>query len=627
MILNLCVWLLCIVLLLRIQLSNQSLNPVLYYGNGPPSNDIYYLNCAPQVICNPNEVYRTVNGSCNNLEHTAWGASTTPFIRLLEAAYADGAYEFRRQLDGTKLPGPRELQLALFLYRSRDTPDIYNIHVSQFGQWITHDMSLLLPDISGPKSCCDISNDGNTPFQCQALISIPIDDPVYSESSTTCMEFRRAKTATRYFNCTITPQIPMNLATSFIDSSQLYGPEPDKAAELRTFENGRLKTERINEHDYCPLQNRNKWPSCDARDIWDICFDAGDPRMNQNTGLIIYQTSFTRFHNYLTQKLQRLNPEWEDEVLYQEARRIVVAINQILVYQEYLPIILGKKYTERFGLSLNEFKPTQYDSSIMPQVTIEFSAGAFRVPHNTFASKYNLVDENYKTTSSIKLHEWISNPDILVERSNFDDILRGMAQTPGRAPSPSYNFPISNFMRFLIPGNQDLLSWDIQRGRDCGVPSYNHIRELCGFKRARSFDDLADSIYINDLMKLKKLYASVDDVDLIVGALLEPPCFGAQVGPTARCIITDVFYRIRYADRFFFDVENQPGSFSNEQLKALRNIDLGHVFCAGSEIYEVPKKIFKLSSNRRSNMRNCEEHLLKLDLSAWKTNFSYFNGN
>lgn len=61
---------------------------------------------------------------------------------------------------------------------------------------------------------------------------------------------------------------------------------------------------------------------------------------------------------------------------------------------------------------------------------------------------------------------------------------------------------------------------------------------------------------------MKKLYATVDDVDLIVGALLEYPCPNAIVGPTARCIMSDVFYRLRYGDRYFFDVENQPGSFS-----------------------------------------------------------------
>jgi len=47
-----------------------------------------------------------------------------------------------------------------------------------------------------------------------------------------------------------------------------------------------------------------------------------------------------------------------------------------------------------------------------------------------------------------------------------------------------------------------------------------------------------------------------------MGALLEPPVDGGTVGQTAQCILADVFYRIRYADRFFFDVRGQPGSYS-----------------------------------------------------------------
>lgn len=38
----------------------------------------------------------------------------------------------------------------------------------------------------------------------------------------------------------------------------------------------------------------------------------------------------------------------------------------------------------------------------------------------------------------------------------------------------------------------DLLSYDIQRGRDTGLPPYNKMRELCGLPVAKSFNDLVD---------------------------------------------------------------------------------------------------------------------------------------
>lgn len=66
-----------------------------------------------------------------------------------------------------------------------------------------------------------------------------------------------------------------------------------------------------------------------------------------------------------------------------------------------------------------------------------------------------------------------------------------------------------------------------------------------------------------------KLYSTVDDIDFIVGALLETPEDDALVGNTSRCIIGDFFYRSRVGDRFFYDNDSQPRQFSkgiNNQL-------------------------------------------------------------
>lgn len=68
----------------------------------------------------------------------------------------------------------------------------------------------------------------------------------------------------------------------------------------------------------------------------------GDVNVNQNLGIALFQNVFLRFHNYLAKKLQAEHPSWTDETIYQETRRIVAAVTQIITYDSFLPIILGK---------------------------------------------------------------------------------------------------------------------------------------------------------------------------------------------------------------------------------------------------------------------------------------------
>ena len=68
----------------------------------------------------------------------------------------------------------------------------------------------------------------------------------------------------------------------------------------------------------------------------------GDVRAQENPQLAILQTMMMREHNRLAQALKELNPKWEDETIFQEARRIVIAELQHITYTEYLPAMLGK---------------------------------------------------------------------------------------------------------------------------------------------------------------------------------------------------------------------------------------------------------------------------------------------
>lgn len=53
----------------------------------------------------------------------------------------------------------------------------------------------------------------------------------------------------------------------------------------------------------------------------------------------------------------------------------------------------------------------------------------------------------------------------------------------------------------------DLISLNLQRGRDHGLRPYNDYRRMCNLTRARNFDDLSNEIPKPIIERLKKVYA------------------------------------------------------------------------------------------------------------------------
>jgi len=66
-------------------------------------------------------------------------------------------HKIRKQSNGNELPGPRELQLGIFLPRSADIDGYYNFNAMQMGQWLAHDVSLMLADTSGKNTMIVLS--------------------------------------------------------------------------------------------------------------------------------------------------------------------------------------------------------------------------------------------------------------------------------------------------------------------------------------------------------------------------------------------------------------------------------------------------------------------------------------
>jgi len=505
---------------------------------------------------------RSVDGQGNNVEHPQWGAAGARLRRLMSAAYADGV----SAPAGPERPNPRAVSNAI-VAQSTSTPSQAGLsgYVFQWGQFVDHDLDLT--GLAAPPEELDIP--------------VPPGDPTFDpqSSGTAVIPFLRSNFDVGTGTGPDNPREQVNDITSFLDASNVYGSSRTRAEALRTRSGGKLRT---SDDDLLPL-NTLGLPNVDNGAVHpDQYYVAGDLRANEQPGLTAMHTLFMREHNRWCDVLAAAHPAWSDEQLYQEARRRVSALVQIITFKEFLPTLLGP------------FAPAvegAYRPDIDATIANEFAAGLYRVGHTMLPPELPRVENDGTPAAEgpLALADAFFLPSNLSQPGELERILKGLAtvtqqEIDSKVVDGVRNFLVGDPLSGVV---MDLPSLNLQRGRDHGLPSYNQARVGVGLAARPSLAEISSDEHVQ--AAFESVYASIDDVDLWVGGISEDHAPGAQVGELIAVVLADQFTRLRDGDRFWY---RRDAAFSASDLAELEATRLADVIRRNTTISNLQDDVF-----------------------------------
>lgn len=512
--------------------------------------------------------------------------------------YADGISAPRNSYNPrSPLPNPRVV--SNYIHNDIPLEGPYNLMKMQWGQFINHDITnTALSSYDGLVDCCK-----NPGARGCWPIYVPPGDPFYRAHNVTCLSFIRSGVCP---TCQLGPRQQFNKNTAFLDASHIYGNTAEQAAQLRTYRGGLLKFSIGKNGEILLPIATGPDQQCSG-----TCFQAGDARVNQHPALTALHTLLLRSHNHHARALQMRHPNWSDEILFQEARRINIAEYQMITYAEYLPIVFGPILSAYYHLLPSRSGYTHYDPKTDPSTWNEYSTAACRFGHSQIQATFGLYTkimgygQQGPKQASFRLKDWYLRPSLLSD-GLLQQIINGLLGSPSYSVDPWVTNDVRNhlYQSHKEHSGGDLVATNIWRGRDHGIPSYVNYVEYCFNHKVHGWKDLSLFIPQFTLNQLRKLYKTVDNIDLFTGGISERHFPGADIGPTFACINGIQYYHLKFGDRYFFEHGGQAGSFAPAQLEEIKRSTLARLLCRSAYIQNVPLYAF-MQPSQFNPLVNC----------------------
>ena len=522
-------------------------------------------------VTSPPLNYPNADGSDVNVEHPEWGQTGTLLGRVADSSHDENA----SWMGLSDLPNPREISNIVCAQPSV-IPDERGLSDFNWlwGQFITHEIDFTLTQNGRV-------GENGTPEQ--ANIEIDENDSVMGAPGGSQIRFFRSLYVNVIDENGVEHREHPNAISTWIDGSVIYGSSQATTDWLRAFEGGRMKFSENPYGDLLPVakdDDDTAPPMSFAGFSADVRFIAGDSRANEHIALMALHVLFLREHNRLADQIGEINPDWNDEEIFQMARKLVAAQIQVITFEEFLPSL---------GITLEDY--SGYDSTVNPQVTSAFATVAFRMGHSQTGDVFLRVDEDRLPIENglMSLFDgfWTTSP--VTEEGGIAPILRGMAMQVQPANDIYYGEDLRNHL-FGEPGagGMDLCAMDIQRGRDHGVPDYGAIREAFGFEPITNYSQITSDPEVAS--RLTQAYGADDPghIDPFMGMLAEDHLPNSTLGETMDALIRDQFTRLRDGDPFYY--ENDPELESVESQIAATS--LTQVILQNTEIESLQCNVF-----------------------------------
>ncbi|XP_004536576.1 peroxidase [Ceratitis capitata] len=578
------------------------------------------------VECRPGK-YRRFDGLCNNIDHPTWGATMSPFQRLIGPLYADGINAPRISVTGHDLP------ISRIVSRTMHPDDGYHDHagtvmVIAWGQFMDHDFTLTGTPLdpvnrNDPEECCKRPLHLKHPY-CNE-IRVPDDDYFYRLFNVKCIDFVRAFPSPRP-GCRLGSRQQFNTLTGVIDANTVYGVTEKFARKLRTGYGGLMRMNPVFQEyglkDLLPLKLDIPDEGCTRPNKSMFCFEGGEIRVNEQLVLTCMHTLMAREHNRIATALGQINKHWDDETIFQEARRINIAIVQHITYNEFLPILLGKEVMEKFGLVLQKDGYWDgYDPKVNPGIIDAFAGAAFRFGHSLLPTAVERWSKAHKFIASKRLSDLIRRPYDLYRAGVLDEYFMGLMNQVAQAMDDSITQEVTNHL-FKKEGQRfglDLVAFNMQRGREFGLPGYMEFRKFCGLPTSSAWEEMFGSMPNDTIVRYESIFEHPADIDLWSGGVSEKPLPGSMLGPTFACVIATQMSYTRRGDRFWYELSNQPSSFTPEQLQELRKAKLSRLICDNTDLIDTVQIYPMVLPDHEINPRvPCKSGIIpSIDLTKW----------